>query len=358
MTLIALTLNHGYPVMMADLLISSSESNGIMEIPTFVKGTDSLLVQMNKKPAALRQKLYVINKRLCVALGGRGDQMYTFLNRISTFLKDDTFTYEEFHDFVLHYEKEDKDELISIILMSKVVENGFEFTIRGIGEYQEITNDRYERAIAAGSGKEQFLDFLNQKTPFYTNITDSDGALVLNQYLISYWLGLETVSAESLKNNWGAGFEMITFKDGKFQKLHEYTVVLLSGRTGKGIHFQPAPINTIMAEYFDQIFIIRAFAHGIEKVFLVPALNETRDEVILPNHEPNHETLLITYLIEDVDNRKRYFPSIVMPRNKNVFNESPIIIERVNDRLLIYTDPKTDEYIHKLVVQQSNSEAK
>ncbi|MBT1688863.1 hypothetical protein [Dawidia soli] len=40
MTLISLSLNHGNPIMMADLLFSSENSNSNIAIPTLVKGMD------------------------------------------------------------------------------------------------------------------------------------------------------------------------------------------------------------------------------------------------------------------------------------------------------------------------------
>ncbi|MFZ6009894.1 MAG: hypothetical protein ACOYXT_06045, partial [Bacteroidota bacterium] len=245
MTLIALTINYGYPIMMADLLISSSDSDGEIELPTFVKGAGKLFSKMEGgKPLGLKQKLYVVNDRLCVALGGRGDQMRTFLKRLTTFYGSTDFRDDELITFVENYPAEESNELIAIVLKSKQDDNGYAFAIRCIGGLRMIENDRYEKVIAGGSGARQFLEFIQTNPKFGTDITNSDALLVMSQYLISYWLGREVARVDSLSNYWGAGYEMIVFENGKFVKLEEYTVVLLVGRFGNGIEFEAAPIST------------------------------------------------------------------------------------------------------------------
>src|SRR5262245_38705242 len=117
MTLIALTLNRGNPIMMADLLISAVDASGQIEIPTYLKGTGQLLNDLKgRRPADLKQKLYVINDRLCLALGGRGDQMLTFLNRIKALFGSIDFQYASLEDYVKNYPPEDRTNLTSIIL--------------------------------------------------------------------------------------------------------------------------------------------------------------------------------------------------------------------------------------------------
>lgn len=356
MTLISATLNHGCPVLMADLLISSDEAENSINTPTFVNGTEKLFVNKSLKPVGLRQKLYIINDRLSIALGGRGDQMYTLLKRMKAFFANLTFSDDEFDDFIDNYPPEDKEHLIAITL--KYNPTNETFNLRTVGRCTEKKNDRYEHVVALGSGAEQFVTFMDQNTKFTTDISGLDGMLVLNQYVISYWLGHEVASAQSLMSLWGAGFEMITFQSGKFVKLRDYTVVLFTGRIGYNHSFSPAPFSTMMCDYEQDLFVIRVFAHNERKVFIVPAIDEIRESVILDKFEPNHSTLLITYILENIDTSTQYFPTIVFPKNKNEFNESPVIIRLKDDGgLRMYTDPKTDEYIEKLVFTQIEEEA-
>ncbi len=350
MTLIAFTLNHGYPVMMADLLISSTDSDGEIEIPTFVKGAGKLFAHMGEsKPLGLKQKLYVINDRLCVALGGKGGQMRTFLKRIKAIYGEIDFDDNDLLKFLETYPDEESNELIAIVLKSQRDKEGFVFAVRSVGKLHLIENERYEKVVAGGSGAEQFLEFIQTNPKFGTDITNEDALLVMNQYLISYWLGREVSRAESLSNYWGAGYEMIIFNNGKFVKLEEYTVVLLVGKFGQGIAFEAAPINTMMVNYQEDVLIIRAFANNIERIFAVPSILDERDELEVFDIEPKHETLLMTYILEDVDNRMEHFPTLVLPRNKNEFEQSPIVFKRVGNTLQLHKDSRTDNYILSLV---------
>jgi hypothetical protein len=355
MTLIALSVNHGYPIMMADLLISSTESDGVIETPTFVKGTGTRLTQLNhSKPTTLRQKLYIINDRLCVALGGRGDQMYTLLKRLKNLYGEVNFDTEEFKNYVENYPNEDETDLIAIILLSTKNEFDYEFSVLTIGTLKETQHEIYEKVIAGGSGTDQFLQLLNSKVPMEItdDLTLSEKLLVANQYIIGYWLGRESASFESLSNSWGAGYEMIVFKDSKFVKLEEYTVVLIYGKMGKEINFQPVPINTIMVNYEDNILVMRAFSMGIEKIFVIPAIDEMRTEIVLKK-DPKHKTLVITYIFDNLDTNKQFFPTSVFPKNRNVLGETPVFIERVENKLRIYTDSNYDKSIYELILRQN-----
>jgi hypothetical protein len=341
--------------MMADILISSIEGDGVIETPTFVTGTGTRLTGLDKyKPKTLKQKLYIINDRLCVALGGRGDQMYTFLKRLKAFFGEVNFDNNDFKQYIETYPYEDKTDLIAIILFCTKIEANYEFSVIGIGSLRETQHEIYEKVITGGSGAGQFLHLINNHV---TNIashdlTTEEKLLVANQYLMGYWLGNESVSVESLSNYWGAGYEMIVFRNDKFVKLEEYTVVLFTGKIGKGIDFQPLPINTIMVNYEDDILVIKAFSKGIEKIFIVPAIDETRTEIVL-NKEPKHETVIITYAIINHDINKWFFPTVVFPKNKNVLGETPIVIERVADKLRVFTDSNFDKYIFEMVSKEN-----
>jgi hypothetical protein len=112
------------------------------------------------------------------------------------------------------------------------------------------------------------------------------------------------------------------------------------------------PINTIMVNYEDDILVIKAFSKGIEKIFIVPAIEETRTEIVL-NKESKHETVIITYAIINHDINKWFFPTVVFPKNKNVLGETPIVIERVADKLQVYTDSNFDKYIFEMVSKEN-----
>lgn len=174
----------------------------------------------------------------------------------------------------------------------------------------------------------------------------------MNQYLISYWLGREIAHVDSLSNYWGAGYEMIVFGDGKFLKLEEYTIVLLTGKFGRGIKLEPAPISTMMVAYQGNVLMIRVFANNIEKLFAIPSILDDRVEVEVIDRDAKHSTLLMTYILENVDNNTEHFPTIALPCNVNEFDKTPIVFKRVGKKLQLHIDRKTNDWI--LGVVKSN----
>jgi len=348
MTLITLTINNTNPILMGDLLVSSPDSDGEIETPTFVQGTGKMFSNKDgNKPIALNQKLYIINDRLCVALGGKLIQMEKLLKRLIAFYGESDFNDSHLLDYIKNYPMEDRTDLIAIILRSYEVNGEIDFSFQTIGAFWVEKSERYGLVIAGGSGDTQFIEFVKSNPRFYTDITNSDGSLVLNQYLMSYWLGREVSRADSLSSNWGAGFEMIVFENGRFVKL-EYTIVLLEGKFGKDVPFEPAPFNTIMVNYQEDVMIIRAFANDIEKIFCVPTILNKRD-IDYEYKDPKHETLLMTYLVTDVDNNIEYFPTVVRPRNVNKIGKSPIVIDRIGNRLRLTGDKREFEKILKMI---------
>lgn len=218
----ALTLNQGNPIMMADVLIRSTESNPEIETPTFVKGKGDLFNELEiRKPIGFKQKLYIINHRLCLALGGRGDQMRTFLNRVKTFYGTVDFDYSQLEDYIKHYPQEDATELMAIILSSTKDKKGIRFNVLTIGGIEPHNNHMYSQVFASSSGVDQFLNFIDKPNRFQSNIADP--VFAMNLQLIGYWLAHEVAVGETLKKLWGAGYEMILFRDGKFVKLEDYT---------------------------------------------------------------------------------------------------------------------------------------
>ncbi len=137
-------------------------------------------------------------------------------------------------------------------------------------------------------------------------------------------------------------------------KLEEYTVVLRSGKFGKDIPFEPAPFNTIVVNYQDDVLIIRAYAMNVEKVFVIRSILDRRDQIKIEYKEPKHDTLLITYIVLNIDTNVEYFPTIVLPRNTNKLNESPIVIEYISNGLRLYTSKNFDAQILKLLTGKGN----
>lgn len=334
MTLIALTVNniqngkHGYPVLMGDLLISSPDGDENMPTPTYVNGTREIYADSEDKPVGLNQKLYVINDRLCVALGGRVSQMKTFIKRLREIYDNVNFDINDLSNFAVEFSREEGNEMFGIILIAtKTDEHGYDFQVRCINLYSRdmAQSSLYGTVVAGGSGADQFLTFVQTNPKFATDITNSDAFLAANQSLMSHYLGLEVSNGGTLREYWGAGFEMITFQKGKFVKLQEYTVVVLNAPFGRGKIFEAEPICTMMINYQDDVMLITTFAENVERVFAVPPITDKRNSIEVTDFESKDNALLLSYIFKDTDNgNTEYYRSAIFPRNKFEFGKSPI----------------------------------
>lgn len=345
MTLIALTVNQGYPVLMADILLSSTEGSG-MAVPTYVDGTDELFTNVDKKPIGLNQKLYVINDRLAVALGGRLDQMHTFLNRIQVLYSDVNFDDNDLDDFITSFGNDEGDKLLAIVIRSNMKGNGIpNFHVRTVGDIYVADTERFDKVFAGGSGVSSFVKFVNSVSAMRSDITNEDIFLSSNLSAIGYFLSSEMLDGNTLTNLWGAGFEMIIFEDGKFVKLKEYTVVVMWCEFGKKIEFNAGPVRTMLFNYEDDALVIRAIYNDKERVFAIPKINDERQAIKAKLDDPKHEILLIPYLFHDVDSDGHIYHSVsVFPKNVNKQGESPIVFFRdERGKLLMSTDAAHDK---------------
>lgn len=357
MTLIALTVNRGYPVMMADILISSPDGDGTMPIPTYINGTKEIFTDVNgSNPFGLNQKLYVINDRLCVALGGEVKQMEKFLKQLRVIYDTVDFDDEDLWKFTDNFAREDGDQMDAIILKSKKVKDDeYDYQVRCIGNLRFIENALYDKVIAGGSGSKQLIEFIQTNPKFVTDITDTDAFLAANQSLIAHFLGLEVSSGKTVSKLWGAGYEMIVFENGKFVKLQEYTVVLLYAPFGKSIEFEAVPFSTMMINYQDDMLLISTFTNNVERVFPVPSITDERKQFSVTDFQPSHSTLLMTYIFRDVDNgNAEYSRAAIFPRNKNEFDQTPIVFQRIDGKLRLYKDGRQDVAVLQTLINELN----
>jgi len=345
-TLIALTVNHGSPILMADILFSSRSGDENLPLPTLPKGVGKFLKDKDGyKPFALKQKLYIVHDRLSVALGGRNDQMLTFYNRLRAFIPTNDFTEDELRDYILNYPADLSDRLDAIILASIPDGGRIKFKVWHIGNVKSDYHDLYGDVFAAGSGTAQFLGHVSE-TKVYEVDNSIDAPLLSNLSLIGYWIGNDYVWPDTIQNHWGAGYELVIFKDNKFIKLDQYVVVVMAAEIGDGIEFISRPINTIMINYQGDDLVLRSFSGGKENIFGVPPIY-TKETHFLPKDVQHHfQNLLGVYVVKSHYDGKYYCPSFALTQNVNEFNKTPIKIERTKDQLIVGTSRTQDRYMH------------
>jgi hypothetical protein len=315
MTLIAASTNFGIPVMIGDVLISSTDSTGEIRTPTFVEGTgDHLKGLIGSKPYTFNRKLYIINSQLCIALGGRLDVMTRFLNRMNVMFGAHVAKEGEIKEYLDTYDKGDLKELSVIVLSAH--DNGKYFGTGVVGPYAKMQHKILETVIAAGSGAETFLKEAHTTETLLSSSeaaapTTLERVIQENLMVIAYCLGREALSAVTLTERWGAGFELIYYdqKKKQFELLNNFSVLLFYGEffkeSGK---FEHQLVSLFKSEYQGDNLIIKGGSYkGIQGLFIARPINS--NEIVKPVSDLNYQSkhVLASYFIKDMR-----FPSTYM----------------------------------------------
>jgi hypothetical protein len=106
MTLIACTSNFGFPILIGDLLMSSTSNGNDITLPTYPEGFIELFPSDSiRKPIYLRQKSFIISDNLAIALAGREDKIASFLNSIRSWFWDKEITQDGLSEFCEIFQK-------------------------------------------------------------------------------------------------------------------------------------------------------------------------------------------------------------------------------------------------------------
>lgn len=159
MNLISLTLNNGFPVMIGDILVTSTTTGQSKSVitPTALLGVGDFLADVPNKPYALFQKIYVINPCLCIGLAGNLAQMTSYLRSIRAFFADGS-TEKDLKEWLNGYDKEKLDELDVIGLHFELEQDksnmikAFKFSH---GNVKEMQTTEFGRVISMGTGAEK-----------------------------------------------------------------------------------------------------------------------------------------------------------------------------------------------------------
>jgi hypothetical protein len=231
MSLIALIYGQGnsWPVLIGDLLISSSKKQGDISLPTFFAGIDTLVEgERDFYEVSIQQKIYIISDNLAIALAGSVYEMKTFLNEIKNNFKYLEISWNNVVLFIKEYQWIGNFDSSSLILL---FHDGKIFNVYSY-KCTEHYSPSFGKMIISGSGSETFKNTVSnhtianefEKTPS----TDIIRKIVArNIILMTKFLVIEKTSLETLLEHWGAGFEMISWEKDRLRKAENVTYVII-----------------------------------------------------------------------------------------------------------------------------------
>jgi diadenosine tetraphosphate (Ap4A) HIT family hydrolase len=270
MTMIACTLNKAMPVLIGDLLISSSQKPPAFELPVL---TDDVVQYLSSEasdhPIRLDQKIYVLKENVCIAFAGDVADIKKFLIDITIYCKaKEEITTLDMQQFLQQHVGSDTWKEISfVILVAERLRDEIGIGKFLHGQWLKADTELYGEVWATGSGAEDFLIEASVKMDFSGNYEPDDAEHVIqaNLIMICRLLAQERKTLNSVKNHWGAGFEMIYYDGRQFKKVDEITYVINYGKytDAGGIRQVPIPAIILHYKYFGELLVIsviRAFS--------------------------------------------------------------------------------------------------
>ena len=263
MTLIACTSNFKRPFLVGDLLISSSQARESIQLPTNTININEFLKPNNSYAVDLYQKIYIVNKNVCVALAGIVSEMTQFLKeltiRCSYYEKIEEANIRE---FIEEYDFKNKFTNSAFFIMLMANE---ETTISGkqfwypLELWGSVKSEIFEEVYACGTGKDDFLYQASEDQKFEASTEKGNilRAVASNIGFIAKILATERISLNTINKNWGGGFETILFDGNSFIKLDQIAYVTNYSQFNEvGDIGIPIPQLILYYEYYKEVLFI------------------------------------------------------------------------------------------------------
>lgn len=306
MTLVAATSNHGHPIILGDLLLSSSKKSDSFQLPTFLREVERFVPDNSSYfPVSLMQKIYVIKDNLAIGLAGEVRGMTKFLELIRHHFSDQCVTHEAVTEFLDMRQIREIEEIAFLILLEYKVGGESKFIFHYDGSWKSENNKLFENILAIGSGS---TDFLKQADEYRNEMrkwgisSSYDKALSQNFILINNLLGIESLTLATIQKYWGAGFEVISFSEGKFSKYSNLTYMVWKGHYDENGDLNLIPLIVLKYAYYkDLLLIISIEGHKMDAV-VVPELDmdiSTVDLKQIPFPSLNSQHISSSFFITD-----------------------------------------------------------
>ena len=264
---------------MSDILWSFDVKNDKLKLPTNLIDPQICLSKTSRPfPYSLAQKTYIINDKTCITLAGHEGEMRHILKEFRNRCRyyGDEIPVEEIHRFLADFDLSKNfgesgffifhvnNERDSIKVgffnapedVHKVDTSNF-VTTSGI--WNLLPDEHFEAVYAFGSGMKGYLNVINQRSTFQTQFEKGGGgfAFQTNSALIAKILALERASCYTIKDLWGAGFEVVYYDGQKFNKMSDIAYLICEGSfNDQGDIDFPIPRLIMFYRYANEILYI------------------------------------------------------------------------------------------------------
>lgn len=262
MTMVACIINDSAPILVGDLLISNLNKPTTFSIPSTGEDVVKFLPDVSQYyPEGFYQKLYIPKPNVCIAFSGKVFYIKQFIEDISIFCKaNEVITAGKMQAFLEGFRETDISEHFSLVmLVAEIKDNELEIGRVNFGKWIKDKTSFLGEIYASGSGAEDFLKEVLKELRVESNFKSSsiDYVLQTNTLMICNLLTQERLTLNTIKNFWGAGFEMIYWDKNRFTKMENITYIINLGKAVDGkIIDVPVPEVILNYRYYEDLLVI------------------------------------------------------------------------------------------------------
>lgn len=212
MTMIAMQESEKFPMLIGDLLFSSTFEKDFT-YPSYNIKID-LPMDDGRHPYRMIQKTYIVHPCIAVVVAGNYQLILNFINAIKDYFKVHEATVANLDSFISTYAVSPLKEAYGICIANP---HNLEFQYRYLGCWTEKKYSAVGKIRSAGSGASDFLQLCDNFNDegFLLNVDTYRNAIANVCMLFSTVLGEERYFANDVKHAWGAGFEITVFDYSK-----------------------------------------------------------------------------------------------------------------------------------------------
>lgn len=347
MTVVIGFLINNHPLLVGDILLSSEEIVGkSIDLPLTGDVRNIFPEGSGFVPTGLRQKLVVIGDNLALGWSGTRIAAKTIIKEMIEHNDRTPFTKETLDAFIKNIDRIVTEQGFSFVgfLRDPETSGFFMFNSYTHEEPKKFTSED-GGALIIGAGGEELLNFIEPTGINPRPVNEGVVQSTINTGLeyTGALLNFELATQQSLLSYFGAGYELLTYANGKFQKIEDITYLFWIGdisneeksislsylvkcsyaddvlliRSARVHHFQEENTKALK----DKIFVIdpayrESTATEIEK-FVKPSYNSNFICSYFLNRKAGADYLTISTCIENVNSGK---PSIEFAQNENEIN--------------------------------------
>lgn len=220
MTVIASYDIYGCKVLLADTLITSQERDKTeLVLPTL--GKTSSTIADDAYIIGNLQKIQVLSDYCAIAYAGKVSLAYQFITALSDILKERKLLISDIENT---YKDIDKNNELAIIYLYNT---GDEKIVSGGLNCKNAVSDLLGEVIYRGSGEQAITDYIdwldsntNRHQPFDDELVVHSVCVAIQQIAHLKRAEISSLNTpESIKDCFGSGYEIVSFYDGKFNKI-------------------------------------------------------------------------------------------------------------------------------------------